>query len=268
VAHGRLSGGIDPDGAAKLAGAEPDVAAASVAAALRAAVIGFVRQHARPGTPLAVAGSWIADPKTVTSLGALEVDRVACGPDLGAATAALGAALHEIGRPPSAVPATLGPGPREAALRDLLRDGDDARASADTERAVGVIARGGVLGRIAGRGGNGALGTRSVLCRAGDGAALERARALSAGAPARLLAAVPAGLERVAPSLAYGMVDAGGRTRVVAPLDDPDLAALVRASPGGLSALPLRDDPARALAYVREGRLDGLVFGSFCVLAA
>jgi len=245
------------------------VAAASVAAALRAAVVGWVKAHLRPGANLAVAGAWLADPVTVAALAALPVERVTCGPDLGGAAAALGAALHEIGSPPIATPATLGPRHRESFLRDVLRDGDQVAHPADVERAARSIADGRVLGRLAGRQGPGSLGTRSILCRAGDGAALARSRAISTGgAPTRLLGSIPAGLARLAPALAHGMVDAGGRTRVVAAEDDPELAALVRAVPDGLCALPLADDPAAALTELRTGRLDGVLLGPFHVLAA
>ncbi len=269
VVAGRLSGGMNADGAARLAHAERQIAAASVAAALRSAVVEWVNVHVRPGANLAVAGVWLADPVTVAALGRLDVDRVACGPDLGSAFAALGAALHEIGSPPIAVPATLGPRHRESALRDLLHAEGIPLKPADPDRAAGAIARGRALGRIAGRGGDGSLGTRSVLCGAGDRAALDRARTISPGAePARLLGAVPADLMRLAPALAHGMADAGGRTRVVSADHDPELAALVRAVPDGLFALPLADDPADALADVRAGRLDGLLLGPFHVLAA
>jgi predicted NodU family carbamoyl transferase len=267
VDSGRLAGGLSAESASRLAACDPTIGAASVAEGMRRAMVALVSAHVPPRANLALGGAWLADPNTVSALAELDAARIACGPDLGGATAALGAALHEIGSAPASVPATLGPRHTEASLRDLVREtgGEEVR----DERAMASLSAGKVWGRIAGRSGNGSLGTRSVLVRTGDDAALARARAVSGPAmPAHLRAAAPPGLERLGPALAHGMADSGGRTRVVSAEHDPDLATLVAAVPGGLEALPLADDPRRALALLREGRLDGLLLGPFQVLAA
>jgi predicted NodU family carbamoyl transferase len=265
-ADGELGGGLTSDAAGRLAAAARDVAAATVLAALRTAVTGLVAHHVADGSAVSVGGAWAADPRTLALLlGRIPATHIACGPEVGGAFAALGAALFEAGCPPRRVAATLGPRPTDVTVRSALA-GRSAEP-VDVARVVGALGGGGAIGRIAGRGGHGALGTRSILVRTGDERALARARVVSGRAlPCRLVPSCPPALSRLASAVDHGMAFEEGRIRRVDPNDDPELHAVAAAVP--LSAVPLSDDLPAALDHVHEGRLDGALVRSFQVFAA
>lgn len=167
-----------------LAQADRATAAASVLANLRRAVVAVIRHHvlAEGADEVALAGATLDNPRLVAAVAEIpEVRRVSAEPFGGRAGLAPGAATFVSGTAPHLV---VGPGlGREYQApqceRALTMAGLGATRPAEPAEALaGLLAEGHAVARFQGRAGLGrwGLGTRTVLVRADEPAAVERAR--------------------------------------------------------------------------------------------
>lgn len=247
----------------------PAVAAATVRAHVRDVVCRWatdriVRHGARD---VAIAGSWADDPEIPARLAEHPgVERLWAGPWVGGAGSAVGAALTVAGLPPVFLEGR-GPAPSPSDADCRAAAGASA-VPATVARMVAILAGGGAVARFAGPASNtpDGGGSRSVLVRADDPEAVERAR-LALGRPSSEVPpvlALPGALpvphaDKLAGPLRYGTVSADlyGRRRRVAEVEDGALAALLRgleqaADCPAVAVLPLGVGGDRAAATPEE----------------
>jgi carbamoyltransferase len=167
-----------------LADADPDVAAASILENVTRAVMDVVVWHLRQtgARRLAVGGSVLENPRLCAALAALDgLESFWVTPIPGPACEPIGAAVGMGGLAPKRLPIALGRqfGERQCARALSVAGLQAVKPSDDAEAAAGLLAGGAAVARFQGRAGFGRHGggTRSVLVRADDRAALDRARA-------------------------------------------------------------------------------------------
>lgn len=297
---------------AALAAADPARAAASVLENLTRAVCDLVRAHVRRHEcrVVALGGAIFDNPRLTSAIAELdEIERVWVQPEPGWSSLSMGAAMAVAGLHNRLL---LPPGLGRAVVPTACRAALDAAGakgveSSDVDALVGVLARGGAVARFVGRGGFGhhGSGSRSVLVRADDPAAIARARDRLSKGPndepvcAVLDSAVQGGIERlgalrapvygvVAPRVTEvfarsmpGVVLSDGRVHLLevrADLD-PDLHATLtalerRVGCPGVALFPLSEGqdpivslPSDAVRVFRHARLDALQLGPWLVQA-